>query len=433
VGFGLLIATIVTRGKNKDEAGKLSDTPWLDNDDWQTETIRSGSKGAMIGAWAFAAFWNLISAPLPFLLYEEVTRKENYAALIGLVFPVVGVGMLVWAIRQTMEWTRFGPAPVTLDPFPGSIGGHVGGTIDLNLPYDANAQFQLTLSSVYSYISGSGKNRSRRERAEWQDKLVAHAEPGGKGTRLSFRFDVPEGLTPSDAERDSESYNLWRLNLVADIDGPDVDRDYEIPVYPTTQRSARLSEHVVQRSRDEQGKLDDAAVISAVRIQQGMYGKSLHYPMFRNLYSLLGGIFFGAAFGGAGVFLIFEEGAKIFGGVFVLVGAIILLISLYMGLNSLHVTQDGMSIRTVRRILGIAVKRLEMRRNAFQRFRKHSSMQTQSGTRHITVYKVSAVDNRGNSMLIGEGFKGDNEARAAIRMFERELGLRSRDELAADS
>ena len=26
---------------------------------------------------------------------------------------------------------RFGPAPVTLDPFPGSIGGHVGGTIDL--------------------------------------------------------------------------------------------------------------------------------------------------------------------------------------------------------------------------------------------------------------------------------------------------------------
>ena len=85
-------------------------------------------------------------------------------------------------------------APVTLDPFPGSIGGHVGGTVDINLPFDQNAKFLLTLTNIHRYVSGSGKNRSRQEKARWQDVIVAHAEPGSKGTRLTFRFDVPEGL-----------------------------------------------------------------------------------------------------------------------------------------------------------------------------------------------------------------------------------------------
>ncbi len=427
IGFGLLIATIVTRAPKEEEIAQFSGTPWLLNDDWQTETIKSGSRAAMIGAWVFAGFWNLISAPLPFLLYEEVTRKENYAALIGLVFTVVGIGLLIWAIRRTMEWTRFGPAPLKLDPFPGSIGGHVGGTIDLSIPYDSNAKFQLTLSSIHSYVSGSGKNRSRKEKASWQDRLVAHAEPGGKGTRLTFRFDVPKALQESDARQEGDSYDLWRLNLKAEIDGPDIDRDYEIPVYATGAQSRHISERAVQQSRAEQGKLDDAAVVSSVKIVRGVSGTSLYYPVFRHLWSGVIGLFFGAAFGGAGVFVILEEGARIFGGVFVLIGGLIGLISLYTVLNSLEVTQDGMSIRTIRRLLGIPVKRREMRRDAFYRFEKSSSMQTQSGNKHVMLYKVNAVDNLGNNMVIGEGFKGENEARAAIRLFERELGLRARD------
>ena len=34
---------------------------------------------------------------------------------------------------------------------------------------------RLTLTNIHSYMSGSGKNRSRKEKAEWQDAIVAHA------------------------------------------------------------------------------------------------------------------------------------------------------------------------------------------------------------------------------------------------------------------
>ena len=84
-----------------------------------------------------------------------------------------------------------------LDPFPGSIGGHVGGTIELALPFDAAHDFEMTLTNIHSYVSGSGKNRSQKEKAEWQDIIVAHAEPSGKGTRVTFRFDVPLPLGSS--------------------------------------------------------------------------------------------------------------------------------------------------------------------------------------------------------------------------------------------
>ena len=197
VGLGLIIFAFRAPKQKDTSDPAYSDNPWLLNDEWQMPTVKSNSKKTMYFTWGFAAIWNLISAPLPFLMFNEVVEKENHAALLGLLFPLVGVGLIVWAVRCTLEWRRFGPAPVTLDPFPGAIGGHVGGTIDVNLPYDSSANILLTLTNLHSYVSGSGKNRSRREKAKWQDKQLAHTESGGNGTRLSFRFDVPEGLTES--------------------------------------------------------------------------------------------------------------------------------------------------------------------------------------------------------------------------------------------
>ena len=432
VGFGLIYAAFRTPKKTDATLPQYVDTPWLLNDKWQTDTIRSSSKATMWAAWGFALFWNLISAPLPFVLFDEVTNKQNYIALVGLLFPLVGIGLLWWAIARSLEWRRFGPAPFRMDPFPGSIGGHVGGAIDLNLPFDPQARFQLTLTNIYSYESGSGKHRSRKETAEWQDKLVAHAEPSSSGTRLTFRFDVPEELNASDAQRDGKSYHLWRLNLNAVLDGPDIDRDYEIPVYATAQQSRWVSATAARNARGEQDKIDDAAVIKAVNIRSGAVGRELVYPMGRNLGSSLVGFIIGGIFAGAGGFLIVSEGQTLFGGVFGFVGSAIAIGSLYMMFNSLEVSQDGMSIRTVRRILGVPIKRRSMRRNDFVRFSRSTSMQSQSGNKHVVYYSIQAVDHQGNELTIGESFRGDNEADAAIRMLSRELRLHPREQTAAN-
>lgn len=426
VGLGLLI--LVWRApKEKDKTDpKYADKPWLLNDDWHTATVRSSSKTSMYGVWAFAAFWNLVSAPLPFLLYDEVVNKQNYIALVGLLFTAVGIWLLTWAIRQTLEWKRFGATPVTLDPFPGSIGGHVGGTIEIGVPFNAANEFEVTLTNLHHYVSGSGKNRDRKEKAKWQDTLIAHAEPGGRGTKLTFRFDVPTDLEASDTDED-DRYHRWRLNLSAELEGTDLDRSYDIPVYATAMQSRHLPKRTVERSREKQDASSDKAILETVQVINDAGGRRMIYPIGRYLGSSLGAFIVGGVFAAVGWWLIVEEGQRIFGAVFGGIGALVGILALYMMTNSLEVSQDGMNIKTVRRILGIPVKRSYMRRDAFIKFTKDRSFQSQDGSKHVIHYSIYANDNDGDKITVGEGFKGESEAKAAIRLISKELGLSGDD------
>lgn len=362
VGLGLLIFAWRTP-KEKDKTDpRYTDSPWLLNDDWQTPAIRSGSKASMYGVWAFAAVWNLLSAPLPFVMYDEVINKENHIALVGLLFTAVGIWLTVWAVRQTLEWKRFGATPVKLDPFPGSIGGHVGGTIEVGLPFDAANEFQLTLTNIHSYTSGSGDDRS-----------------------------------------------------------------YEIPVYATATQSRHLSKLAVEKAREKQSTHADKAILDVVQVRRDASGQHMIYPTGRHVGSSLGGFIVGAVFAAVGWYLIAAEGHAIFGAVFGGIGALIAIGALYMMLNSLEVSRDSNGIRTVRRILGIAVKRNYMRHDAFVKFTRDSSFQSQGTGKHVIYYSIHAVDVDGNKIVVGEDFKGESEATAAIRLIGRELGLTAGD------
>jgi len=427
VGLGLLIFTW-RAPKEKDKSDpRYTDSPWLLDDDWRTETIRSSSKASMYGVWAFAALWNLISAPLPFVMYDEVVNKENYLALVALLFTAVGIGLIVWAIRRTLEWRRFGASPVTLDPFPGSIGGHVGGTIELALPHDHSHEFQLTLTNIKSYISGSGKNRSRNEKAEWQDMIVAHAESTGSGTRLTFRFDVPEGLSESDAERDG-TYYIWRLNLSADIEGTDLDRSFDIPVYATATQSRSLSKLAVERGTEKQTAMADKAVLNIVKLIHDAGGRRMKYPIFRSVLAALPGFIVGTVFAVIGWYVAADAGEVLFGTIFGGIGALVSIGTMYSMFNSLEVSRDANGIKTVRRILGIPVKRSHMGSHDFVMFKKDSRFQTQGAGKHIMHYSIYAVDRHGDKVVVGEGFKGESQAEAAIRLIGDVLGLRSAPE-----
>jgi len=357
-------------------------------------------------------------------MYDEVVNKGNMLALAGLLFTAVGIGLIGWAISRTREWKRFGPSPVTLDPFPGSIGGHVGGTIDIALPFDSKHDFQLTLTNIRSYVSGSGKNRSRKEKAEWQDIIVAHAETNGTGTRLTFRFDVPEGLDESDAERE-DTYYIWRLTLNAELEGADIDRSYDIPVYATATESRRLSRMAVERGKEKQTAKDDASVLDIVKLTHDAGGRRMLYPIFRGVLAALPGFVVGTVFAVIGFFIATEGGSVLFGVVFGGIGGIVALLTTYAMLNSLEVMRDNNGIKTVRRILGIPVKISYMGAHEFVMFKKDSRFQSNGGGKHVMHYSIFAIDRHGDKIVVGEGFKGESQAEAAIRLIGDVLGLKS--------
>ena len=76
VGLGLIIFVLRARKSEDPSNPVFHDKPWLINDQWQTSLVKSDSRTAMLFMLGFAALWNLISAPLPFLVYRGFPESE---------------------------------------------------------------------------------------------------------------------------------------------------------------------------------------------------------------------------------------------------------------------------------------------------------------------------------------------------------------------
>lgn len=403
------------------------DKPWLQNKDWQTPEIRSDAKLGIYVVWAFCIVWNGISMPLIFMLLPEIFEKENYAAALGLLFPLVGVVVFAKAIQMTLEYRRFGKTVIALDPFPGAIGGHVGGTLDLNQSFDSRQKFEITLGNYYSYISGSGKNRSRKERAVWSRTAIAHAEPYLTGTRLYFRFDVPdEGVEPSDAAQEYSDYYLWRANLTSTMPGVDIDRNFVIPVYPTGEKSTEISDRVVAEITEETLAHDKQGLTNSLPLKHGLSGYELFYPAFRNVKAAFAWGIFGAVFLGIAATISMEDDSfqvSIMAVIFALVGIVILLGAIYALTNSLHVYSDGANLISHRRVLGIFSFKKLMPLGDIAKLSYRETSSTSAGNRTTITYQIRAIDRNEKYMTIAEGLEGMGQAELAIQELKKTFHL----------
>ncbi len=94
------------------------DKPWLWHKDWSSRLIQDSNRSSLSYIWFFSVFWNLISVPMSLtVLPREILQNRNYPALLGLLFPLVGAGLLIWAIRSTLRWKKFGTPILELEPF----------------------------------------------------------------------------------------------------------------------------------------------------------------------------------------------------------------------------------------------------------------------------------------------------------------------------
>jgi Protein of unknown function (DUF3592) len=403
-GVGLICWAMHSHSKIIDTPSATA-KPWLGHKDWASPVLRSDARKRFYVAWLFALFWNLMSAPVLFAIPGE-WAKGNHAILLAALFPLVGVGLIVWGIRSTQRWLRIGATPLTMDPYPGSIGGQVGGTIATNLPFQSGQRFPLVLSCVYSYMSGSGKSRKCRERVEWSAEGYADVEPAGRGTRLSFRFDVPPALPTS--ELSDERYHFWRLNLRSEGGEVNLDRNFELPVFATAQNSAQLQVDSTAHplAREEQ----DQHIDQVMSMEQTSDGLALEFPVGRN-GALNGGMAaFGAFFFAAGVFA-GNMGAPLpMAAIFCLLGGGIALGGLYGLLNRLEVRLSQESIHTRRSLLGVVVRKTATACSEVRQLRIHRTGSTTSGNTQRVYFAVRAHRRDGKQITIAESLVGQGAA-----------------------
>jgi hypothetical protein len=272
--------------------------PWLQRKQWRENKIASNAKVGMYVIWGFTFLWNAISLPIFFTspsLIKDIQAKPETALVF--LFPMIGIVLVGVSIRAVNNWRKFGSTPLALDPFPGSISGQVGGTILTHIRYEPNLNFIVTLSCFYSYISGSGKNRSRRESVKWQTEGVCFSTPHREGSSISFRFDTPPDL-PESEPKDSTSYHLWRVAISCDLPGTDFERSYEIPVYKGSRHSSiQHGTEAYHKTMDQ--ALDGLEEIAQIKTVPG--GLEFYYPAFKRPAGGIMAAFLGLIFATTGV------------------------------------------------------------------------------------------------------------------------------------
>jgi len=355
------------------------------------------------------------------------------------------------AIATTLELRRFGKVLVEMDPYPGAIGGHVGGRIRVsrlasNAVFNPSAHFSVRLECVYSYMSGSGDSRSRKENIKWAEEGQPRPESAGQGVTLAFRFDVPDGLPEADVDQ-TDAYHFWRLTAKAELEGVDLNRQYNLPVFKTGRQSrfvrhdvsAQVAKHKEQeseiaRNAIERGEFDIPGLSRAMRISQQGGEIRMAFPMFRNKALTVIAALFAGGFGFAsysiigsalkgGVFGLFMG---LFGLPFLLVAVAASIATIYLPLNNMRVHIRRNEVSVLRRLLFIPVfyRQLAVTDIAYLAIKRSGS--TGQGVDKIEHFKLQAHDLAGKSVTLAEDLDGEDVAAHFRDYLARRLNVESR-------
>lgn len=373
--------------------------------------------------WGFTLIWCAVSAPLLWQIIERWGKPdETWGLLLGLLFPTTGVILIGVSAFATWSLLRFGPAPLWPDPSPGSIGGQVGGHIDIHYGFAANQLFNVQLSCLYSRVSGSSKNRSRSESVVWQTDGVCAAEPISGGVRLRFTFDVPPGLPATDPVK-SGAYHLWRASISADLEGPDFRRSYELPVTAGSARHAAQPAATSDNPHTFEAAL--AGIEAVAEVRPSGDGIEAYFGAFKRPAAGFITTLFGLVFAGIGAVTLSGTGPFLLGVIFLLLGGGIACSGVFALGKSLLVSVTPWGLRTRRFLFGypLRTRKLPVARFAALEIEQAGSMQ--SGNRRTVFYTLRARGRGDIELTVAERLESRAEAEFLRDNFLTYLGRES--------
>jgi hypothetical protein len=425
VGLGLIAAALAGRreaARRSVVQGQHPDEPWLWRQDWAAGRIEDAGRKGQYGLWAFAALWNLIAFPSAFLALQEVHRSGNRLALVALLFPAVGLGLIIAAARSTARQKRFGLSTLELATQPGVIGHGLAGTVRVASSLLPPEGFLATLSCVNLRTTGSGDDRSTTEAIRWQEqqKVTGQRASGGPGsgvvTAVPVHFRLPSDIHPTDDTNYSDRIE-WRLELAAAVPGVDYSATFEVPVFPTTASAEPLTPEQEKLLGPAESLPYRQPVDSPIRVSQSARGTQIVFPAARNPGAATGLTGFTALWGGILWLLFYLKAPVFFAIVFAAVEAILVYATLRMWLRVVEVTasREGVSVASGFGMVGD---------RSMIAAREVSSVEVKIGLQagSTIYYDLAIVQTSGRRSNAGSGIREEREAEWLAGLIRQALG-----------
>lgn len=256
--------------------------PWLKRSDWAAGRIPSTVKKAILLLWIFVFFWCAASAVICLAVVPPQLHQGNHAALIALIFPVIGVAIIYFSLITTSAWRKFNRSLFKMASVPAAHGGELAGEIEVQTRLQPQHGIHLKLSCVRRTVTGKSNNRQTSEKILWQDEkwLRASLPPGGaKATAIPVYFKLPDGLPESTVSAGDGVH--WKLEASAELPGPNFHAAFEVPIFKLAEPPAPSGDATLpyQMSLDEIRQ----QILSRIRVKDlPDGGKEFIFPAGRN-------------------------------------------------------------------------------------------------------------------------------------------------------
>ena len=239
VDEGLTDAEIARRQQQWAEA------PWTQRDDWAEGIVVHGVAGSLRLFYGFTIAWNVLAWFFTFLAFSDPAPGDT--PWFVLIFPLVGVALIVWVWRLRARQRKYGRSVFRLDAVPVVPGERLRGTVETGVAWrDAPLDgYRVTLRCVRrsSYYDRDGDRQVREETLWEQEERV----PGRKAdtpqqTAVPIDLALPTGY-PATVMAPEDDRTLWRLELQASTPGVDYAARFEVPVFARAEPDDALAGH----------------------------------------------------------------------------------------------------------------------------------------------------------------------------------------------
>ncbi len=393
--------------------------PWLYIKKWQHNQIKSSALLVLVIYWVFSALWMGISFAITPEIIDQYQSGEKQA-LIFLVFPITGIFLVFGSIRKLRTWQKIGRSPLVLSPFPGSIGGQVGGHIELNMGFDSLTQCELSLECIRRKVTRSGGESKTENQVQWQVEGFGFPKQSATGkTLIEFCFDVPSHLSAT--QEPDRNYIYWQLTIRCNHPKLKFTRQFEIPVFETGQQKSVIdknsSRHPSQDLKNRQ------RIIQSFIFSETQNGFELYHPMLRNKALGFVLMLFGGIFSAAGVAFWLSEDSVLPLVAFTGAGTLVVLWGVYLLFNSLtvRIRPDGISL--IRRFLFFRVSSKNESRENISHLQLAKSYSSTSGYSHRLNFNVKAMLKNGKAITVAEHLQGEGTAQTAMETLSAKSGI----------